>query len=580
MLARPAHIGRLLSLLFLSCAVFRLSPCSAHATTFTIEPYLQNGTQTAITVKWETDTSATSRVEWGTSLSFGRSVSSTTLVTRHRLRMTGLEPETYYHYRVLSGDAVSSPARFMTDPFRNTPFRCVVYGDNRDPLTMHSAVIASMLLDKPTMVAHVGDVCYDGSEVWRWKKEFFDHAKPMLRQAPFYVAIGNHDYTAGGYTHFAEYFETPSPISRGTYFAISYGNSRFIFLDSNWFTATQMTWLRNELQSEDYRAATWRFVILHHPPYSNALSGGESWQRTNLVPLLEQNGVDIIFGGHAHVYERGEKNGVLHVVTAGGGAELHPFIDYWDFLTLHEEFFHHCVLDVNGEHLRLQAIEHNRAVHDEFVMDKRGRPFAVHEEFAYPDGGFVGKNGGSGWSQTWQLESGTSPVVTDMQAEFTTAGRVARRFARSYGDGGTSCTYWVQAAIQSSGGGTSASAEIRLGDDLTFGHTAGRRLWCLTVGGRLYDSKAALDEQSHVLVLEIALSAKSKSDSVHLWVDPGDQNIRSRADLAVGNLDLPPLDKMTIQTSAGALTHVDDFVLTTRPLVLEGFARAGQWQLY
>jgi phosphodiesterase/alkaline phosphatase D-like protein len=145
----------LLSILW--CAVVCAVASPVFATTFTISPYLQNGTQTEMTVKWETDLPTSSIVEWGRDLSFGQIVSSPTTGTRHRVRLTGLTPETYYYYRVQSRDAVSSPARFMTAPLRRTPFRCVVYGDNREPATMHKAIITEMVKDMPTMVVHVGE---------------------------------------------------------------------------------------------------------------------------------------------------------------------------------------------------------------------------------------------------------------------------------------------------------------------------------------------------------------------------------------------------------------------------------------
>ena len=39
--------------------------------------------------------------------------------------------------------------------------------------------------------------------------------------------------------------------------------------------------------------------------------------RVNLVPLMEEYGVDVCISGHPHEYERGFLNGVYYVTTRG-----------------------------------------------------------------------------------------------------------------------------------------------------------------------------------------------------------------------------------------------------------------------
>jgi len=534
-----------------------------------------------MTVKWETDFPTGSIVEWGRSPTFGQIASTPMAVTRHRIRLTRLAPETRYSYRVRSGDAVSAVASFVTAPPSTSPFRCVVYGDNREPSTMHRALIDQMVTDAPAMVLHLGDVCLRGYEVWRWKAEFFDQAAAMLRRAPFYNVIGNHEYLQNGYAYFANYFETPSPAPRGTYYAFTYGNARFIVLDSNWFdNPAQMTWLLNEFESADYRSATWRFVAAHHAPYYNMFDGGMPWMRVNLVPLLERYGVDIFFGAHAHGYDRGERNGVMHIITAGGGAPLFSFVPYWDFLTIHDHCYHYCVMDIDGENLRYQVLDQNRVVRDECVMTKRGRPFAIHEEFAYRDGGFVGKNGGSGWAGPWQKVSGTSPTISAQRAVLSGPVHLTRRFSASHGDGGTTRPYWIQAVVQCSGGTTAGAVSLRFGNALAVGQTAGRGFWGLSVGGSDHDSAVPVDGRVHRLVLKVVPSPRPNHDAVYFWVDPDDCQGPPRADVAVTGLSLAAIGQLTVQTAGPLQTAVDDIVLTYEPLLRESRNAVRRWQYY
>ncbi len=69
-------------------------------------------------------------------------------------------------------------------------------------------------------------------------------------------------------------------------------------------------WLRRDLASTHQ---TWRIVLFHHPPYSRATHDSDSLtdslgrmtqMRENFLPLLEQEGVDLVLSSHSHVYER------------------------------------------------------------------------------------------------------------------------------------------------------------------------------------------------------------------------------------------------------------------------------------
>src|SRR5262249_60241894 len=67
-----------------------------------------------------------------------------------------------------------------------------------------------------------------------------------------------------------------------------------------------------------------RFIVMHHPPYSVSIHGGRPELREMWTPIFERYGVDAVFSGHDHVYERAERNGVRYFVSGGGGAPLYP----------------------------------------------------------------------------------------------------------------------------------------------------------------------------------------------------------------------------------------------------------------
>ena len=69
---------------------------------------------TSARITWTTDKLSDSRVEYGTTTSYGKTVSNTTLVTSHGITLTGLTRGTLYHFRVRSNSAVSSDKTFRT----------------------------------------------------------------------------------------------------------------------------------------------------------------------------------------------------------------------------------------------------------------------------------------------------------------------------------------------------------------------------------------------------------------------------------------------------------------------------------
>ncbi|HHE65003.1 MAG TPA: hypothetical protein ENL09_03170, partial [Bacteroidetes bacterium] len=60
------------------------------------------------TITWETNELANSRVDYGTTTSYGNTVTSSDLTIDHVINLSGLESSTVYHYRVISSDANSN----------------------------------------------------------------------------------------------------------------------------------------------------------------------------------------------------------------------------------------------------------------------------------------------------------------------------------------------------------------------------------------------------------------------------------------------------------------------------------------
>jgi hypothetical protein len=98
-------------------------------------------------------------------------------------------------------------------------------------------------------------------------------------------------------------------------------------------------------------------VFLHRSPYGSSRHGGDEKVREDLEPLFAKHGVDLVFSGHDHVYERTVPiRGVTYVVSGGGGRRLYPAGG--SARTASSVSAHHAVLvRVGGGHLALEAVE-------------------------------------------------------------------------------------------------------------------------------------------------------------------------------------------------------------------------------
>ena len=73
------------------------------------------------TITWDTDEPSTSLVNYGLSESYGSTVSNSTLVTSHSLKLTGLSSSTTYHFSVTSEDNSTNSASSDDDTFTTMP---------------------------------------------------------------------------------------------------------------------------------------------------------------------------------------------------------------------------------------------------------------------------------------------------------------------------------------------------------------------------------------------------------------------------------------------------------------------------
>jgi len=343
-------------------------------------PYLQQVTRTSVVVMWETDVAAASRVDYGLSSPDQLSVADATAVTIHEMQITGLAAGTTYRYNVSSDDTTSSNSTFTTAPVFSQPYRLVVYGDSRSNPSGHASVVAGIIKSDPDLVLHTGDLVLTGDPS-EFGPQFFAPAHNLMLNTPLLPSLGNHENNSAAYYSL---FSLPG-IER--WYAFTYGCARILCLDTNAnFSpgSAQHDWLVSELTSPEYASSTWQFVVLHHPPYTATVGHSDDLDvQQYLVPLFEQHGVDVVFAGHSHAYERYSNNGIVYIVTGGGGAPLYKLdVDTVPpFRVAGASTSHHVVVDVTTISARLSARNNSAKEFDRIEIFTPNEP-----PVAVPDG--------------------------------------------------------------------------------------------------------------------------------------------------------------------------------------------------
>ena len=167
----------------------------------------------------------------------------------------------------------------------------------------------------------LGDNAYTEGTDAQYQTAVFDTYSDMLRKSVLWPAFGNHDaLSASSVTQSGPYYDIFSlpttgqagGVASGTeaYFSFDYATIHFVVLNSedtlSYDPAAMIDWLSRDLAASNQ---PWTIALWHRPPYSKGshdsdTEGNMVWMRANIVPMLEEEGVDLVLAGHSHAYER------------------------------------------------------------------------------------------------------------------------------------------------------------------------------------------------------------------------------------------------------------------------------------
>jgi hypothetical protein len=336
-------------------------------------PYLQSNSPRNIKILWGTSRSGVGEVQyqrsgeaqWMIAKSTERkyAASRTRLALdfyQHEVVLDDLPANAEFQYRILlDGVTLAQGIPFKTLPaIGNNSVGFIALADFGTPYSTPRQVRDAIVKGANNnqwryphdFIVGVGDIAYYNGSYAEFDVNFFgqvsgkndmgDGSHSLVTRRPFVPVLGNHEYTSDNEKSvpegFLESFSNPIPPNirqdqRERYYSFDSGDAHFVVLDSMKFQGNQagvrgdmINWLEHDLAATHQK---WRIVFSHHGPFAHGPHG--TWGdaatnqrlRTELVPVLQKHGVQLVISGHNHLYERTVRTRIdhsSHIVREGG----------------------------------------------------------------------------------------------------------------------------------------------------------------------------------------------------------------------------------------------------------------------
>ena len=250
--------------------------------------------------------------------------------------------------------------------------RFAVIGDNgtgdRYEYEVAEQMVASHRRFPFELVLMLGDNIYGGQSPKDFVQKFEAPYRPLLDAGVrFYASLGNHDSQSNR-------LYKPFNMGGERYYTFVRKNVRFFVLDSDYIDPKQLVWLDEALRGS---VDDWKICYFHHPLYSDGgRHGSQVDLRVLLEPLFIKYGVNVVFSGHDHVYERLKpQRGIQYFVSGAAGQVRKGDLRRSDMTAAafdQDQSF--MLVEVAGLDLSFQAISRTGSTVDSGVLHREPRP--------------------------------------------------------------------------------------------------------------------------------------------------------------------------------------------------------------
>ncbi len=317
-----------------------------------LHPFIQSLSTNSVYVCWHDPQTTNTTVEYGLTEALGSAASGTNEIVAanyrwHNVKLTNLQANTKYYYRLVSGSGTSAVFDFTTIPDADYQghIRFLLFSDTQDDSAATGFVVRSArdkmlqlfgenFTDSIQLMMHTGDIVGSGSTITQWTDEFLRPFSPLTTGIPFMSVAGNHELEHQNYYKYIKYDDFSAFPSGHALFEKVWSyrmpGTLFIGLNTNMinnFGNTQKTWLDTKLaEAQQDNSIHFVFCFLHHPPMSELWGeGNTAYVHDEILPILKKySKVQQLSYGHTHAYERGVIKsdtdlGDFRISCVGGG---------------------------------------------------------------------------------------------------------------------------------------------------------------------------------------------------------------------------------------------------------------------
>ncbi|KAK9839253.1 hypothetical protein WJX81_004396 [Elliptochloris bilobata] len=327
---------------------------------------LLNQTRPVSTVEYGLDPDTLDKTVNGSSKAYAQSYPGATYVSgaMHHAKLEGLQPLTTYFYRCGDGahNAWSRVLNFTTlqavgpDAF---PQRFGLVGDLGQ--TQNSSVtLRHLTAANPPIVILVGDYSYADNYQPNGQRRRYDQppssyhprwdswgrfVEPLVSRVPMMAVSGNHEVEPDADGKTFQAYETRYRYPHAESGSESQQEYSFDAAGVHWvmlgWTKTKehnLDWLRADLAAVERARTPWLIAVIHPPWYNtyNAHFKEVECMRLALEPTFYEFGVDLVFTGHVHAYERHNRvydyqlnDCAPYYVTIGDGGNIEQLYVEW-----------------------------------------------------------------------------------------------------------------------------------------------------------------------------------------------------------------------------------------------------------
>jgi predicted phosphodiesterase len=264
-------------------------------TPFARGPYLTRVTADEATLRWT--------VRDGRAVQLTATAPDGAPVDVARGVMGNLQPDTRYSWVASVDDSARASGSFTTPPATlERPLRFAVLADYGSGDDNEWAVGRLLVAQQPEFAVTAGDNSYLVAAESLLDRNIFRPLGDLMRNAPVYVCVGDHDNFFPGPGAIERAFDLPA----GGRYEHRHGPIQLVILGDKPNDPEAIALVRSALKAPGPKV---RFVICHRP-----LKPGDA-----ILPVLREGRVTAVFSGHLHRYERRTVEGIQTFTVGTGG---------------------------------------------------------------------------------------------------------------------------------------------------------------------------------------------------------------------------------------------------------------------